>query len=126
MVANFCGCPEDGLGFAKHAMRVTPVAHSNILAELGHAHVLVGEPLRAVAPLRQALAISPFWASARCLLVWALDAMGDADGARAMAEELMSAAPRFRLARWAPSQPYSDASVLEAQLGALRRAGVPD
>ena len=126
MVANYSGRAEDGLDYAKHTQRVTPVAQSNFLTELGHAHLLVGEPAKAIAPLRESLTLSPFWMSARCLLVWALDATGDAEGALSEAKALMEQAPRFRLSRWAPTQPYRDEAVLEAQLDALRRAGVPE
>ena len=126
IVANYGGRHETALGYAKHALRTTPIPQSNNLTELGHAHILVGEPTRAIAPLRHALAISPYWTSARCHLVWALDAVGDAEGANAEAGALMAKAPRFRLSRWAPTQPYRDPAVLERQLDALRRAGIPD
>ena len=126
MVANYCGRPDMGLSYARHARQVMPVAHSNILTELGHAHILAGESMRALQPLRHALAISPLWISSRCLLIGALDKTGDADGARTEATALMQQAPRFRLSRWGPTQPYRDLGVLEAQMETLRRAGVPD
>ena len=126
MIANYCGRPDLGLDYAKHAVRRGPLQHSNALTELGHGHILVGEFRKAIQPLRQALAISPFWMSARCLLIWALDAAGDPDGASAEAAALMQRATRFRLTHWAPTQPYSDPADLERQLEALRRAGVPE
>ena len=126
MIANFCGRPELGLEYSKHAIRCLPFPQSNALTELGHSYILVDEPGRAIHPLRQALLISPFWRSARCLVIWALDVMEDNEAAHSEAGVLLDHAPRFRLARWAKTQPYLDRTVLDLQIDALRRAGVPE
>ena len=52
MVFAYAGMPTEALGCSKHAKRLFPIPLANNLTELGHDHLLLGEPARAIAPLR--------------------------------------------------------------------------
>ena len=122
MVANYSGDPVQGINYAKHAIRVVRIPQAHLLTEVGHGHILMDEPERAEPALRQALSISPYWASARVLLIWALTALGDDEGAKQTVQELINHHPRFNVKRWSTTQPYRDHGVLENQLTALNAA----
>ncbi len=76
--------------------------------------------------MRRVLAETPFWRSARALLVFALAESGREEEARSEASEILRAAPRFSLDRWAESHPYRRQEDLDRYIGALRDAGLPD
>lgn len=126
MVSTYSGRPDHGLDYARYAMRLFPIPLSNVLTELGHAYVRVGEPERGLSPLSRALEISPWFASARLLRAEALDALGRGEDAQAEVAALLSRAPRFRLSRWLQCQPFREQAVLDQHGAALARAGLPD
>ncbi|MGM0583712.1 MAG: adenylate/guanylate cyclase domain-containing protein [Pseudomonadota bacterium] len=126
MVSTYSGRPDHGLDYARYAMRLSPIPLSNVLTELGHAYIRVGEPERGLSPLSHALEISPWFASARLFRAEALDALGRGEDAQAEVAALLSRAPRFRLSRWLRCQPFRDQAVLDQHGAALARAGLPD
>jgi TolB-like protein len=126
MIFNYAGLPEQGMSVAKQAVRLSPMAYSNSLTELGHSHCLLGQYDKAIAILRQVLAETPFWRSARALLVLALHESGKIEEARSEANEILRAAPRFSLGRWAESHPYGRPEDLDRYIGALRSSGLPE
>ena len=126
MVFNYAGLPDQGMSVAKQAVRISPMAYSNALTELGHAHCLFGQYDRAIAVLNRVLATTPYWRSARAMLVFALTESGRADEARSQVNEILRAAPRFSLTRWAESHPYRQPEDLARYVDALRSAGLSD
>ena len=126
MVVNCVGLAEQGVSVAKQVVRLSPMAYSNSLTELGHSHCLLGQYEEATVVLRRVLAETPFWRSARALLVLALHETGKVEEARSEANEILRAAPRFSLTRWAESHPYGRRQDLDRYIGALRNSGLPE
>ncbi len=126
MIFNYAGLAEQGMSVAKQAVRLSPMAYSNSLTELGHSHCLLGQYEEATVVLRRVLAETPFWRSARALLVLALHETGMVEEARSEANEILRAAPRFSLTRWAESHPYGRQEDLNRYIGALRNSGLPE
>jgi TolB-like protein/class 3 adenylate cyclase/tetratricopeptide (TPR) repeat protein len=125
-MCNYAGLAEQGLSFAKHAVRLSPMSYSNSLTELGHSYCLLGRYDEAIAILRQVLTEVPYWRSAHALLVLTLHESGRVEEARSQANAILRAAPRFSLNRWAESHPYRRKEDLERYIGALRSSGLPE
>jgi len=126
MIFNYSGLPEQGISVAKQVIRLSPMAYSNHMTELGHSHCLLGNHDEAIAILKGVLAEKPFWRSARALLVFALHEAGQVEKAQSEANEILRAAPRFSLVQWAGRHPYRRPDDLERYMGALRNAGLPE
>jgi TolB-like protein/Flp pilus assembly protein TadD len=126
IIFNYSGLPHDGVSVAKQAVRLSPMAYSNFLIELGHAHCLLGQYDKAISLLLKVLAETPFWRAVRALLIFALFEIGRIDEARAEAAKLVRSAPRFSLKAWATCHPYRHQADLEHYIGALHEAGLPE
>ncbi len=126
MIFNYSGLPEQGMSVAKQAVRLSPMAYGNALTELGHSRCLLGQYDEAIEILKQVLAETPFWRSARALLILALLESGKVEEARSEAKEVLRAAPRFSLSRWIESQPYGRQEDHDRYIGALRSSGLPE
>ena len=125
MVFNYSGLPDQGMSVAKQAIRLSPMAYSNALTELGHAHCLMGQYKEATTVLKRALHLAPFWRSARALLVLALHESGLSEQAEAEAQEILRAAPHFSVGNWVNCHPYRRKEDVEDYTNALRLAGLP-
>ena len=126
MIFNYSGLPEQGMSLAKQAIRLSPMAYGNYLTELGHSHCLLGQYDEAIAVLRPVLADLPFWRTTRALLVLALYESSRLGDARTEANEVLRAAPRFSLSRWADCHPYRRQDDLDRYINALRNSGLPE
>ena len=126
MIFNYSGLPEKGMSVAKQAIRLSPMAYGNYLTELGHSHCLLGQYDEAIAVLRPVLADLPFWRTTRALLVLALYESSRLGDARTEANEVLRAAPRFSLSRWADCPPSRRKDDLVRFINARRNSGLPE
>ena len=115
--------PEEAVVQIEKAIALSPRYPPNYLGHLGNAYRLAGRFDEAIAAFKEYGRRSPGFGLSD--LVLAYQQKGDAEQARQAAKELLSARPNFTVAAWSSTQFRSDAGQLEAEMAALRAAGLP-
>ncbi|MFQ5967908.1 MAG: tetratricopeptide repeat protein [Acidimicrobiia bacterium] len=108
---------------------LSPLAESqsdNSHLYLATAYYHLGRLDEASDELDVVLARRPNWLNARALRVATLLRLGDEDSARREAKRILSIKPRFSTSWWASLNPYRNTKDLEAILGPLHEAGLPE
>ena len=125
IVLAFAGQPEDGVEFVEQALRLNPRYPANYLQNLGRAYRLAGRCEEAIAPLKQAIALSPTFIPSRVNLVVCYVELGREEEARAEATEVLRLNPNYSLEKaWRHNQPFKDPRVLDHFFAAARKAGL--
>ena len=125
MVRTFMGKPDEALGAARHACRLSP-RMPYILLELGRAFCHVERYEEALDPLSRVISDRPYWLSARTLLIVVCIGLGRVEMAKQHAAEVMRTSPSFSIGSWARTLPYKNPDDRKRHLDALRNAGLPE
>ena len=117
------GYPEEAAALSEKAMTLSPHYPAVYLGTLGQAYRLAGRTAEAIAAFRAYEARSPGFGLID--LVIAYQETGQPAEARQAAERLLAARRNFTIAGWLKTQFLRDAARLEADVAALRAAGLP-
>jgi adenylate cyclase len=118
------GYPEEALGHIRRAMTLSPKYSPNYLGHLGNAYRLTGRIEEAITAFKAYDAKSP--GSGLTDLVIAYQQNGQPELAKQTAVRLLAARPKFTIASWKNTQFRADTKQLEADMAALRAAGLPE
>jgi adenylate cyclase len=127
----YSGRFEEAITAFKNSLRVSPVARSWVLRQLGVSYIHLGRYDEALPPLMQMLdrgrkgERAPY-RETLIALIWLHTEQAQDDEAKAYATELLESFPSFTLERYAKVTSYKDPAHLERNLSALRKAGIPD
>jgi tetratricopeptide (TPR) repeat protein len=121
---NFAGRLEEARKLSETAIRLNPHYPPQYISTLGWSYLLTGQYEKAIAALAKAIAINPDWAPPHVFLTILYSELGRQEEAEAEAAEILRIAPNFSLEFVRQRLPYKDATVLERQLTALRKAGL--
>ena len=116
------GYPEEGLVLLQKAITLSPNHPPMYLGSLGNAYRLSGQMDEAIAAFETYNARSPGFGLVD--LVIAYQENGQADKAKDAAKRLLSARRDFTIAAWLKTQFRRDRALLEADVAALRAAGL--
>ena len=116
------GYPEEGLVLLQKAITLSPNHPPVYLGSLGNAYRLSGQIDEAIAAFETYNARSPGFGLVD--LVIAYQENGQADKAKDAAKRLLSARRDFTIAAWLKTQFRRDRALLEADVAALRAAGL--
>ena len=117
------GSPEEGLVLIQKATTLSPNHPPMYLGILGNAYRLSGQIDEAIAAFEAYNARSPGFGLVD--LVIAYQENGQANKANDAAKRLLSARRDFTIAAWLKTQSRRDAGRLDADIAALRVAGLP-
>ena len=117
------GSPEEGLVLIQKATTLSPNHPPMYLGILGNAYRLSGQINEAIAAFEAYNARSPGFGLVD--LVIAYQENGQADKANDAAKRLLSARRDFTIAAWLKTQSRRDTGRLDADIAALRVAGLP-
>jgi adenylate cyclase len=117
------GCPEEAVTLAENAIALNPNHPPLYLGILGNAYRLSGRVEEAIDAFKAYHARHPGFGLTD--LVIAYHEMGQAEEAKQAAKRLLAARPAFTIASWQRTQFRRDTARLEADLAALRAAGLP-
>jgi len=123
-VLCFAGQPEPAAGLVEQAMRLNPLYPPFYLWSLGHTQRLLGRLEEAVTTLRKLATRNPDHLTAHVLLTATYSELGREEEARAEAAEILRITPNYSLAIVQERVPYKDATLLDRQLAAMRKAGL--
>jgi len=118
------GYPEEALAQIERAMNLSPNFPAYYLGHLGNAYRLTGKIEEAITAFKAYDARNP--GSGLTDLVIAYQEKGQPDEAKRTAERLFAARRDFTIASWLKTQFRRDAARLEADIAALRAAGLPE
>jgi adenylate cyclase len=116
------GYPEEGLALIQKAITFSPHHPPMYLGSLGHAYRLSGQIDEAIAAFEAYNARSPGFGLVD--LVVAYQESGQADKAKDAAKRLLSSRHDFTISAWLKTQFRRDKAPLEADVAALRAAGL--
>ena len=124
-VALFFNRPEEGIGYMKRAMRLSPIHPAWYSGDLGWCNFLMGRLEQTIALSRTALAKDPNYIYAFMTLAMACAESGQETEARAAAAEIRRIHPTYTRRAFAQTQPFHDPEVTARHLAALEKAGLP-
>jgi adenylate cyclase len=117
------GNPQEAVAHGERAMILSPNYPANYLGQLGNAYRLAGRTEEAIAAFNSYHARSPGFGLSDLVIVYQqTDRPAEA---RRTAEQLLSLRRDFTIAAWAKTQFRADKAGIEADMAALRAAGLP-
>jgi adenylate cyclase len=122
-VLAFSGFPEEAVAHGERAMTLSPNYPAYYLGHLGNAYRLAGKIQEAIAAFKAYNARNAGFGLSD--LVIAYQQINQPEEAKRIAEQLLSVRRDFTVADWAKTQIRADTARLEADVAALRAAGLP-
>jgi adenylate cyclase len=119
------GYAKEGVGESKRAMALNPNYPPYYLGNLGYALRLAGQVEQAITAFKAYDATVPGSGFGLTDLVILYQQNGQSDEAKHTAERFLSIRPDFTIISWLKTQSIRDAAQLEADVEALRSAGLP-
>jgi TolB-like protein/class 3 adenylate cyclase len=123
-ILNFMDGYKDALRAVETAMRLNPHYPPYYSLELGKAYRFLGQPEKAIAAQKNALARNPNFLPARFQLAGVYGELDQAKEAQAEVAEILRLNPTASLEFLRQSSPYRDPAVLERHVDSLRKAGL--
>jgi len=118
------GYPEEALGHIRRAMTLSPKYPPSYLGHLGNACRLTGRIEEAIEAFRGYDARSPGFGLTDLVITYQQN--GQPELAKQTAARFLAARPKFTIASWKNTQFRADTHQLEADMAALRAAGIPE
>ena len=122
----YCGQPEKAIERVKNAIRYAPVYASWWVEILAAAYRDSGQYVLSISAAKEAARLRQNGTSAYAILSSALAAGGWLDMAKEVVCKIQELDPGFCLSVYAKQLPYQDPRVLDAIVGDLRKAGLPE
>jgi adenylate cyclase len=123
-VFDNAGLVQEAVVQIERAMKLSPIFPPNYLGQLGNAYRLAGRYDEAVAAYEAYHKRSPGHGITDLVIIY--EQLGQPEKAKAWATQLLLAEPKFSVSSWADTQFRKDTARLEAEMAALRAAGLPD
>lgn len=123
---DFAGRPQEAIPFLQKSLRLSPTPIDTVtLVRLGMACRHIGQYEEAVASYKKALRLyGPDHFFAHLQMAVAYGMMGREKEAHAEAAEVLRIDPTFSLESFAKRAPYKDQKLIDANMAALRKAGL--
>ena len=118
------GYPEEALVHIRRAMTLSPKYPATYLGHLGNACRLTGRIGEAIEAFKGYDARSPGFGLTDLIITYQQN--GQPELAKQTAQRFLAARPKFTIASWKKTQFRADTRQLEADMAALRAAGVPE
>lgn len=122
-VLAFAGYPQEAVAHGERAMTLSPNYAGYYLGHLGNAYRLAGRFEDAIAAFRAYHARHPGFGLTDLVIIY--QQLDQPDEARRTAQQLLSLRRDFTITSWAKTQFQTDTPRLEADIAALRAAGLP-
>jgi TolB-like protein/DNA-binding winged helix-turn-helix (wHTH) protein/cytochrome c-type biogenesis protein CcmH/NrfG len=126
VINSYAGNPEKAIAYNDKGIRLNPYYSHEYLVTYGLAYYTLADYTRAISILEQGYVRNPNHAVIKFLLCASYAAAGRQQEAEWLALELQSATPATTLGSIARSIPLARSDTLNALLGDLRTAGLPD
>jgi tetratricopeptide (TPR) repeat protein len=121
---NWCGKPEEAIGFVKKAMRVDPKYGPWVPRWLGDSYYWLRRYDEATAAYQEAIRRDPNYLTPHRGLAATYAEMGQEKEAQAEAAEILRLNPAFNVDLFRARDPLKNQADLDRLIGALRKAGL--
>jgi len=118
------GLVQEAVVQIERAMKLSPIFPPNYLGQLGNAYRLAGRYDEAIDAYEAYHQRSPGRGVTDLVIIY--QQIGQPEKAQAWAKQLLLAEPNFTIGSWTETQFRIDTDRLEAEMAALRAAGLPD
>ncbi len=122
-VLAFAGCPQEAVAHGERAMTLSPNCPAYYLGHLGNAYRLAGRIGEAITAFKAYNARNPGFGLSDLVIIY--QQINQPEEAKRMAEQLLTVRRDFTITSWANTQFQADTARLEADIAALRAAGLP-
>ena len=122
-VLAFAGYPDEAVAHGERAMTLSPKYPGYYLGHLGNAYRLAGRTEEAIAAFKAYHARAPGFGLVDLVLTY--QQSGRPEEAARIAEQLVSIRRGFTISAWAETQFRADQAGFDADIAALRAAGLP-
>jgi adenylate cyclase len=119
---TYCGRMEEAVEISQQGIRLNPNCPDWHWWTLGFAYFHIGRYEEALDALEGMAAPE----HPRRLLAATYAMLGRMDEARAEAKEFLRVVPKFSIAQWASTEPYTEPNELKRYVEGLRKAGLPE
>ncbi|WP_249158323.1 adenylate/guanylate cyclase domain-containing protein [Bradyrhizobium jicamae] len=126
MYHGYAGNFRKAVIYEEHAQQLSPIERNESMVDEARARFHLGEFAMARDIASRVLKERPLWLTAQSTLIAALWNLDQKDEARIISRELLAGHPSFTLVRWARLLPYRRQGDLDALVGPLRMAGLPE
>jgi len=123
-VFDNAGLVQEAVVQIERAMKLSPIFPPNYLGQLGNAYRLAGRYDEAIAAYETYHKYSPGRGVTDLVIIY--EQLGQPEKAKDWATQLLLAEPKFTVSSWTDTQFRKDTARLEAEMAALRAAGLPD
>jgi adenylate cyclase len=118
------GLVQEAVVQIERAMKLSPIFPPLYLGQLGHAYRLAGRYDEAIAACETYHKRSPGRGVTDLVIIYG--ELGQPEKAKVWAAQLLLAQPKFTIRSWADTQFRMDTARFQAEMAALRAAGLPD
>jgi adenylate cyclase len=127
--AGILGCAgrwEESVQYAKKSVRLNPRCGLTDYWILGRAYFMTGHYDESIATWKKALKVNPDFILAHLYLAECYSSMGRDEEASIAGKEVLRINPKFSVEAYAKTLPYKNKADVEREMGALRKAGLPE
>ncbi len=123
---TYAGNPEKGMAKLQRAIRLNPSPPPWYFGNLALAYFGRGRFAEAIEAAERGMQKDAEWARARLIKAAAHQALGESSQAEREANIVLADQPEFSLTEFGKTHPFKDPTHLDALLGPLREAGLPE
>ncbi|BBO78527.1 guanylyl cyclase [Desulfosarcina widdelii] len=120
------GLWEDAARYGEMALRLNPFPGVFVYWILGRAYFMTGQYDESIAICKKAIQVSPNFIAAHRYLAACYSSLDREADAQAAAKEVLRINPKFSIESYAKRLRYKNKADIERELGALRKAGLPE
>jgi hypothetical protein len=126
MFHGYAGDFRKAAAYEEQAQRLSPLSINQSLADEARARFHLGDFAASRDISLRVLKSQRRWLTAQTTLIAALWNLGSTAEAQSIGRDLLAEHPKFSVGRWASGLPYKRQEDLEALVGPLRLAGLPE
>ena len=126
MFHGYAGDFRKATAYEEQSQRLSPLSVNVSMVDEARARFHLGDFVAARDICQRVLRSQRRWLTAQTTLIVALWNLGSTAEAQSIARDLLAEHPKFLVGRWASGLPYKRQEDLEALVGPLRLAGLPE
>ena len=126
MCLVYAGRPQEAIAIVRKSMRLAPIPVADSFHWLAKSYLAIGELDSALSAALEAVSRAPQFAWHHLTLAWSYIECGRIGEGKASLADALATDPKLTVSGCARVEHYSDGSMLDRFVNALRKAGLPE